>query len=165
MCSSGSEPETTAPFLLRCRNHVISKSKLHKNVYKLDQTLRSYDDDHLIHVFLFFICYYYYYHYYFIASPRWFLPHIYSNFENTFFGLSNLELFIESLYAWNICLHVFFVFSYIYTYFLLLLSLLLLDKLQRWSFLSILFWSKFRFFETVLWHFSQYKKLYSSEIL
>ena len=43
MCSCGSEPETTAHFLLRCQNHVISRSKLLKNVYNLDQTLRNYD--------------------------------------------------------------------------------------------------------------------------
>ena len=66
----------------------------------------------------------FYYYYYFIASRRWFLTYIYSNFENTFFGLSNLEFFIESLYASNICL-VFFllslfsflIFLYIYYYY------------------------------------------------
>ena len=43
MCSCGSESETTARFILRCQNHVISRSKL-KNVYNLDQTkkLRNY---------------------------------------------------------------------------------------------------------------------------
>ena len=53
MCSCGSEPETTAHFLLRCQNHVINRSKLLKNVYNLDQTLRNYDDDHLIHILLY----------------------------------------------------------------------------------------------------------------
>ena len=47
--SCGSEPERTAHFLLRCRNHVISRQKLLKNVSNLDQTIRNYDDDHLIH--------------------------------------------------------------------------------------------------------------------
>ena len=32
MCSCGSEPETTAHFLLRCQNHVMNRSKLLKNV-------------------------------------------------------------------------------------------------------------------------------------
>ena len=41
MCSCGSEPETTAHFLLRCQNHVISRSKLLKNVYNL-QTFAKY---------------------------------------------------------------------------------------------------------------------------
>ena len=52
LCSCGSEPETTAHFLLRCQNHVMNRSKLLKNVYNLDQTLRNYDDDHLIHFLL-----------------------------------------------------------------------------------------------------------------
>ena len=59
--------------------------------------------------YLFSICYYYY-HYYFIASWLWFLTYIYSNFANKFFGLSNLELFVESLYASNIYLHIFLLF-------------------------------------------------------
>ena len=53
MCSCGSEPETTAHFLLHCQNHVISRSRLLKNVYNLDQTLQNYDDDHLIHILLY----------------------------------------------------------------------------------------------------------------
>ena len=53
ICSCGAEPETTAHFLLRCQNHVITRSKLLKNVYNPDQTLRNYDDDHLIHIFLY----------------------------------------------------------------------------------------------------------------
>ena len=53
MCSCGSEPETTAHFRLRCRNHVMSSSKLLKNVYNLDQTLRNYYDDQLIHILLY----------------------------------------------------------------------------------------------------------------
>ena len=55
-----------------------------------------------------------------------FLTYICSNFENTFFGLSNLELFIESLYASNIYLYV---YVYIYIFFLLLFLLLLLSLL------------------------------------
>ena len=43
---------------------------------------------------------------------RWFLTYIYCNFQNTFFGLSNLELFIESLYASSICLNGFFCCSF-----------------------------------------------------
>ena len=50
MCSCGSEPETTAHFLLHCQNHVMKRSKLLKNVYNLDQTLGNYDHDHLIHI-------------------------------------------------------------------------------------------------------------------
>ena len=38
---------------LRCQNHVISRSKLLKNVCKLDQILRNHDDDHLIHILLY----------------------------------------------------------------------------------------------------------------
>ena len=53
MCSCDTEPETTAHFLLRCQNHVISIRKLLKNVYNLDQTLRNYDDDHLIQILLY----------------------------------------------------------------------------------------------------------------
>ena len=53
MCIWGSEPETTVHFLLRCQNHLISRSKHLKNVYNLDQTLRNYDDDHLIHTLLY----------------------------------------------------------------------------------------------------------------
>ena len=53
MCSCDSEPETTPHFLQRCQNHAISRSKLLKSLYKLDQTLRSYDDDHLIHILLY----------------------------------------------------------------------------------------------------------------
>ena len=53
MCSYGSEPETTAHFLLCYQNHVINRSKLLKNVYNLDQTLRNYDGDHLIHILLY----------------------------------------------------------------------------------------------------------------
>ena len=53
MCSCGSEPETTAHFLLRFQNHVMNRSKLLKNIYNLDQTLRNYDDDHLIHILLY----------------------------------------------------------------------------------------------------------------
>ena len=49
MCSCNSEPETTAHFLLRCQNHIISISKLLKNVYNLDQNRRNYGDDQLIH--------------------------------------------------------------------------------------------------------------------
>ena len=54
-------------------------------------------------------CYYYYHYYYYITSRCWFLRYTYSNFENLFFGLSNLEFFIQSLYAWNVCLQFFFL--------------------------------------------------------
>ena len=53
MHSCGSEPETTAHFFLNCQNHVMNRPKLIKNVYNLDQTLRNYDDDHLIHILLY----------------------------------------------------------------------------------------------------------------
>ena len=53
MCSCGSEPETTAHFLLRCQNHVTNRSKFIKNVYNLDQTLRNYDGTHLLHILLY----------------------------------------------------------------------------------------------------------------
>ena len=33
-----------------CVANVINRSKLQKNVYNLDQTLRNYDDDHLNHI-------------------------------------------------------------------------------------------------------------------
>ena len=146
MCSCSSEPENTAHFLLRCQNHVISRSKLLRNVYNLDYD--NYDDDHLIHILLYgsekftfnlnkeiikpTICYlkdierfdeslifhfFYFlllYHYYFIASRRWFLTYIYSNFENKLFRLSNLELFIESRYASDLCLWFFFSFFHFF---------------------------------------------------
>ena len=43
------EPENTALF----QNHVMSRSKLLKNVYNLDRILRNYDDDHLILILLY----------------------------------------------------------------------------------------------------------------
>ena len=43
MCSCDSELETTAHFLFRCQNHVISRSKLIKNLHNLDQILRNYE--------------------------------------------------------------------------------------------------------------------------
>ena len=49
MCCRGSEPETTVHFPLSCQNHIISRSKLLKNVYNLHEVLRNYDNDHLIH--------------------------------------------------------------------------------------------------------------------
>ena len=47
MRSCSSEPETTTHVLLHCQNHKLSRSKLIKNVYNLDQTiiLQNYDDD------------------------------------------------------------------------------------------------------------------------
>ena len=51
MCSCGSEAETKAHFLLHCQNNIISRSKLLKNVYNLDQTLRNYEDYPLIYTF------------------------------------------------------------------------------------------------------------------
>ena len=53
MCSCGSEPETTAHSLLRSQNDVMRRSKLLKNVYTLDQTLRNYDNDRLIYILLY----------------------------------------------------------------------------------------------------------------
>ena len=52
------------------------------------------------------------------------LTYIYSNFENTFFGLSNLELFIESLYASNLCLHAFYI--YIYFSFIIIIIIIII---------------------------------------
>ena len=49
MCFYSSEPETTAQFLLCCKNHKISQSKFLKPIYNLDQILLKYDDNHLIH--------------------------------------------------------------------------------------------------------------------
>ena len=49
VCSCGYETEATAHFLLRFQNHIISRPKLLKNIYNLDQTQRNYDNDHLIH--------------------------------------------------------------------------------------------------------------------
>ena len=52
ICSCGSEPETAAHFLLRCQNYAISRSKLLKIVYNIDQTLQSrsnFDQCHLFH--------------------------------------------------------------------------------------------------------------------
>ena len=45
MCCRGSEPETTVHFPLSCQNHIISRSKLLKNVYNLHEVLRNYDND------------------------------------------------------------------------------------------------------------------------
>ena len=53
MCGCGCESEITAHFFLCCQNHLIYRLKLLKNVYNLDQTLRNYDDDHLIHILLY----------------------------------------------------------------------------------------------------------------
>ena len=53
MCSYGSESETTAHFLLCCQNYVTSRSKLLKNVYNQDETLRNYDDYQLIYTLLY----------------------------------------------------------------------------------------------------------------
>ena len=98
-------------------------------------------ESHLKYLLLYFfsVCYYYYSHYYSTALWRWFLTYIYSNFENKFFGLSNPELFNESFYASNICLHGFFFLFFCFSFlsfiffsthiFLLLLLLLLLLSL------------------------------------
>lgn len=51
MFSCGSEPETISHFLLRCQNQIVSRTKLFKNLYNLDQTLPNYDDDQLILTF------------------------------------------------------------------------------------------------------------------
>ena len=72
--------------------------------------------------FFFCICYYYIILIiivlYFIASWRWFL--IFTNPESTFFGLSSLEFFIESLYtSYYIYIKFFFLlpfFIFIYAY-------------------------------------------------
>ena len=53
MRSYGSESETTAHFLLCCQNYVTSRSKLLKNVYNQDETLRNYDDYQLIYTLLY----------------------------------------------------------------------------------------------------------------
>ena len=53
MFSCGWEPETISHFLLRCQNHIVSRTKLLKNSYNLDQTLPNYDDDHLIYTLLY----------------------------------------------------------------------------------------------------------------
>ena len=138
------------------------RSKLLKTVYNLDQTLGNHDDDHLIHIllygsqkfnftehfdeslignicfimfyFIFSICYYYQ-HYCFIASCLWFLTCIYSN---TFFGLRNLEFFIESLYAsvyvysfysflfFSLSLFSFFLFSFFLIIFLFFIIIIII---------------------------------------
>ena len=51
--SSDCEPKAWSHFLLRCQNHAISRSKLLTNVCNLAQTLRSFDDGHLIHTLLY----------------------------------------------------------------------------------------------------------------
>ena len=38
---------------MRSQNHVISRSKILKNVCNVDQTLPNYDSDHLIHTLLY----------------------------------------------------------------------------------------------------------------
>ena len=53
MCNCKSEPETTAHLLLHSQNYKINQLKPLKNVYHLDQTLRNYDDNHLIHTLLY----------------------------------------------------------------------------------------------------------------
>ena len=53
MQSYCSVPEAIAHFVLRRQNHIISRTKLLKNVNNLDQTLRNYDDDHLIRTFFY----------------------------------------------------------------------------------------------------------------
>ena len=96
----------------------------------------------LLYLFIFFfsICYYYY-RYCFIASRRWFLTYIYSNFENTFFGLSNLEFFTEFLYA--------LIYVYSFYSFLFFLSI------------SLFFLSFFLFFKfNLLFYYYYYNYLY-----
>ena len=39
MFSCGSELETISYFLLRCQNHIVSRTKLFKNLYNLDQLI------------------------------------------------------------------------------------------------------------------------------
>ena len=51
MC--GSEPKPTSHYHLCLENHQISRSKLLKNACNLDQTLKNYDDYHLIHTLLY----------------------------------------------------------------------------------------------------------------
>ena len=58
--------------------------------------------------FFFSTCYCYYYNDYFIKSRCWLLTYIiYSIFEDTFFGLSNLELFMNPFMPQ---IHVYFSF-------------------------------------------------------
>ena len=51
MC--GSEPKPTSHYQLCLEYHQISRSKLLKNACSLDQTLKNYEDDHLIHTLLY----------------------------------------------------------------------------------------------------------------
>ena len=92
-------------------------------------------ESHLKYLLFFSICYYY--HHYFIALQCWFFTYVNSNSENTFFGLSNLELFIESLYASNICLHVsfgfflfFLSFFYIYIFIIVIIMIIIINPLS-----------------------------------
>ena len=39
--------------IFSCADVIRRRSKLLKNVYNLDQTLRNFDDDHLIHILLY----------------------------------------------------------------------------------------------------------------
>ena len=53
MCCCVFEPDIIAHFLFCCQNYKICKSKLLKNVYNLDETPQSYDDDYLISTLLY----------------------------------------------------------------------------------------------------------------
>ena len=133
----------------------MNRSKLLKNVYNLDQTLRNYHDDHLIHIllygsekfqfnlnkeiiklyerywtfqwkshlkYLFYLFIYLFIYFFYLlllltllfyCITTSFLTYIYSNFENTFFGLSNLEFFfIESLYTSILYVYSFYSFLF-----------------------------------------------------
>ena len=104
MCSCGSEPETTAHFLLRCQNHVMNRSKLLKNVYNLDQTLRNYDDDHLIHILLY-------------GSEKFNFNLNKEIIKLTMCFVKNTECFDENL-IWNIYIFSFCYYHYYHYYFI-----------------------------------------------
>ena len=105
VCSCGSEPETTAHFLLRCKNHVMNRSKLLKNVYNLDQTIWNYADDHLIHILLY-------------GSEKFNFNLNKEIIKLTMCFVKNTECFDESL-IWNI--YIFFLFVIIIIIIIILL--------------------------------------------
>ena len=94
MYSGDSERETTAHFLLRCQNHVINTLKLLKNVYNLDQTLKNYDNDHIIHTL------------------------VYGSEKFDFNLNKDTKRFGNSYFKWDIYIYIYIYTVYLYSFFI-----------------------------------------------
>ena len=94
-------------------------------------------------IFCFFICYYYCY--YFIASWRWFLTYIHSNFGSMFFALSSLEFSLNPFMSYIYFQRLFFKFLFYY-YFFICFFVLLLTFMFSPQVLSLVLYLYFRIF-------------------